>query len=348
MFGEDVSQGASTPAKKGLFNVKDAPELDPKRKEKFHSIVAKLLYLSQRSRIDIQTAIAFLCTRVSKSTVEDWDKLRRVLQYLHATEDMKYIVGADDVPHLLNWVDASFAVHEDMKSHTGGVMSLGRGAIMAKSRKQKLNTKSSTEAEVVGASDYLPNTLWAKRFLEAQGYEIGSTRFALDNQSAIRLEKNGRASAGKQSRHVDIRYFFIKDQIQQEKIDIHYCPTEEMLADFYTKPLQGALFNKFRDVLLGHKPISTLQTKNILPSSEERVGNNDKKIIHCDERTPDETRPKLINARPKTMKNTMGEKAGGTKPARVSFADVVRFGKANKSPMNEVRAHSLETIKPVK
>ena len=348
MFGEDVSQGASTPAKKGLFNIKDAPELDPKRKEKFHSIVAKLSYLSQRSRIDIQTAIAFLCTRVSKSTVEDWDKLRRVLQYLHATEDMKYIVGADDVPHLLNWVDASFAVHEDMKSHTGGAMSLGRGAIMAKSRKQKLNTKSSTEAEVIGASDYLPNTLWAKRFLEAQGYEIGSTRFAQDNQSAIRLEKNGRASAGKQSRHVDIRYFFIKDQIQQEKIDIHYCPTEEMLADFYTKPLQGALFNKFRDVLLGHKPISTLQTKNILPSSEERVGNNDKKRIHCDERTPDETRPKLINARPKTMKNTMGKKAGGTKPARVSFADVVRFGKANKSPTNEAKAHSLEAIKSVK
>ena len=78
------------------------------------------------------------------------------------------------------------------------------------------------------------------------------------------------------------------------------------------------------------------------------VGNNDKKRIHCDERTPDETRPKLINARPKTMKNTMGKKAGGTKPARVSFADVVRFGKANKSPTNEAKAHSLETIKSVK
>ena len=234
-----------------------------------------------------------------------------------------------------------------MKSHTGGVMSLGRGAIMAKSRKQKLNTKSSTEAEVVGASDYLPNTLWAKRFLEAQGYDIKSTRFAQDNQSAIRLEKNGRASAGKQSRHVDIRYFFIKDQVQQEKIDIHYCPTEEMLADFYTKPLQGALFNKFRDVLLGHKPISTLQTHDVPTSCEERVGNNEQERKHCDSGTPDGTRPKTMQARPKTMKSIMKNKASRTSLARVTYADVVRRGKANKSPTNQSRAHSLETIKPV-
>jgi hypothetical protein len=81
-----------------------------------------------------------------------------------------------------------------MKSHTGGALSLGIGAIMCKSTKQKLNTKSSTEAELVGASDYLPNTtIWVRMFLEAQGYEIKNNIFAQDNQSAIRLEKKQRS-----------------------------------------------------------------------------------------------------------------------------------------------------------
>jgi len=85
---------------------------------------------------------------------------------------------------------------------------LGRGALMCKSSKQKLNTKSSTEAEVVGASDYLPNTIWAKLFLAFQGYVLMENIFAQDNQSAMRLEKNGRALASQKSRHINIRYFF--------------------------------------------------------------------------------------------------------------------------------------------
>jgi hypothetical protein len=74
---------------------------------------------------------------------------------------------------------------------------MGTGGLMFKSTKQKLNTKSSTEAELVGATDYIPSTLWSKMFMEAQGHMITSNIFEQDNASAIRLEKNGRASAGK-------------------------------------------------------------------------------------------------------------------------------------------------------
>jgi hypothetical protein len=142
---------------------------------------------------------------------------------------------------------------------------------MSKSSKQKLNTKSSTEAELVGASDYLPSTIWAKMFLEAQGYEISESKFFQDNQSAMKLEKNGRASCGQKSRHIDIRYFFMKDRIKTENIDIVYCPTEQMLADFFTKPLQGKLFEKFRRVLMGYAHIDTLICPISFPV-EERVG----------------------------------------------------------------------------
>ena len=95
---------------------------------------------------------------------------------------------------------------------------MGTGAIQGKASKQKLNTKNSTESELVGASDYIPWTVWTKRFLEEQGYILKRNIFYQDNESAMRMESNGRKSAGDKSRHINIRYFFIKDVLQREGI----------------------------------------------------------------------------------------------------------------------------------
>jgi hypothetical protein len=271
--GMDASKVAPTPAKKDLFTVDDGSEQHDKRQgEIFRSIVAKLLYVAKRARTDAQLAIAFLCTRVPCSTEQDWKELIRLLQYFNGTLDMPLILGADSLAESKLWVDAAYAVHDDMKSHTGGATSLGRGAIMCKSTKQKLNTKSSTEANVVCSSDYLPNTIWGRMFLAKQGYKLTENIFYQDNQSAIRLEKNGRASCGQKSRHIDIRNFFMQDRFEFESISAVYCPTDEMLANFFMKPLQGSLFWKFRAVLLGHCHVNTL-SKSPLPPSEERVEN---------------------------------------------------------------------------
>jgi hypothetical protein len=72
-----------------------------------------------------------------------------------------------------------------------------------------------------------------------------------DNESAIKLEKNGRASAGPESCHIDIRYFWTKDRLAMEHIGVCHCPIKLMLAEFFTKALQGNLFRRFRDVILG-------------------------------------------------------------------------------------------------
>ena len=235
--------------------------------------------------MDLLLAVGFLCTRVSKSTVEDESKLKRVLEYIKGSMDKEYTLGADNLSHMRSWVDASYAVHPDMRSHTGGVTSFGTGGIVCKSSKQKLNTKSSTEAEVVGASDYLPHTLWVKMFMEAQGYNMKDTMFEQDNESAIKLEKNGRASAGPRSRHIDIRYFWIKDRTKLADITIRHCPTLQMLGDFFTKPLQGNLFRKFCDAILGYTHVNMLNTKTA-PSTEERVG--DKQSIEHGRDNPGE------------------------------------------------------------
>ena len=74
-----------------------------------------------------------------------------------------------------------------------------------------------------------------------------------DNQSAILLEEKGMESAGKRSRHINMQYFFIKDLVEKGLVKIEYCPTGEMLADFMTKPLQGDLFLRFKNRILGRK-----------------------------------------------------------------------------------------------
>ena len=125
---------------------------------------------------------------------------------------------------------------------------------MSKSSKQKLNTKSSTEAEVVGASDYVPNSIWAAHFLEHQGYVLKRSIFHQDNQSAMLLEKNGKASSSKRTKHINIRYYFVTDRIKQRELTVEWCPTGDMVANFMTKPLQGALFRKFRDQIMGVVP----------------------------------------------------------------------------------------------
>ena len=93
--------------------------------------------------------------------------------------------------------------------------------------------------------------LWTKLFLQCQGINVSQNVVQQDNESAIKLEQNGRWSAGKRSKALNVRYFFISDQIEQGNVVVEYQPTGEMLADFLTKPLQGSAFLKLRSRLMG-------------------------------------------------------------------------------------------------
>ena len=263
-FTGNIKTSPSTPAGNGLMNVNESsPSLAKQRAHEFHSTVAKLQYLEKRGRPDLEPTVAFLSTRVSCPTEEDWKKLERALAFLNKTKGDVRVIGCDSLKNLYTWIDASFAVHNNMRSHTGGTMSFGWGTIHAKSSKQKLNTKSSKEAEIVGLSEYLPYNIWLINFLAAQGYSIQDNVVFQDNQSAIRMERNGRNSCTRNSRHIHIKYFFVKDRVDKKELRIQYYPTAEMLADFFTKPLQGALFHKFRDVLMGWKHITTLRSPSV-------------------------------------------------------------------------------------
>jgi hypothetical protein len=120
------------------------------------------------------------------------------------------------------------------------------------SRKQKLNTRSSTEAELVGADDVSIMILWTKLFMEAQGHKIEKNILYQDNKSTILLENNGKRSSSKRTRAFNIRYFFLTDQIEKGNLSVEYCPTTEMIGDYMSKPLQGKLFQKFKKAIMGY------------------------------------------------------------------------------------------------
>jgi hypothetical protein len=118
-------------------------------------------------------------------------------------------------------------------------MTFGKGAVTSSSNKMKCNTKSSTETEIIALGDKLSDVLWTRYFVECQGYNIDECIIFQDNMSALSLEKNGRVSSSKRTKHIKAKYFLIKDYYDAGEIDLRYCPTDSMWADVLTKPLQG-------------------------------------------------------------------------------------------------------------
>jgi hypothetical protein len=151
------------------------------------------------------------------------------------------------------------------------------------SRKQKLNTRSSTEGELVGVDDAMMMILWTKLFLEEQGYKIDKNILYQDNKSTILLEENGRRSAGRRSRALNIRYYFVTDQVERKNLQIQYCPTDKMTADFMSKPLQGSKFRIFRQQILGER--SQMSKESHSSGEQKKRGpqqKTEKRVLSCE------------------------------------------------------------------
>ena len=200
-------------------------------------------------------AISVIGGSVWDPTRDDWKKLKRLCDYRKGSFKLNLVlkIDAGGVPILKWYVDASFTVHEDIRSHTGGVFcpSLQGGALISGSIRQKLNTRSSTEAELVGADDFMSKIFWTLSFLKSQRLRPGRNILYQDNKSAILLETKGNLSARKRMRHLDVQYYFIEDIVSRGDLHVEHCPTKIMIADFLTKPLQGKMFLNFRNQILG-------------------------------------------------------------------------------------------------
>ena len=250
--GLDPSKTAPTPATEHLFDTREESEkASEERADWFHRNVAKLLYLAKRTRPECLTAVAFLATRVTKCDLDDLTKLTRLLLYVNGTKERGIVLrpGARGI-RVRSFVDAAYGVYVvDGKSVTGAVTMIGdAGPIHAKSTKQSIVTKSSTQAELVATSDSANQPFHVRRFIIEQGHDCGPVTLYQDNLSTMHLIERGRAASEK-TRHISIRYFWIKQAVDDGEVVIEKLDTKLMPANILTKPLQGEQFRQERRML---------------------------------------------------------------------------------------------------
>jgi hypothetical protein len=247
----DTTGVRSTPATSELFETNgDLQEICKMRKVKFHTLVAKLLYLSKRVRPDIQVAVMYLCTRVRCPNEQDIKKLERVMQYINGTKEFGLTLKCDGPLRIIGFIDAAYGCHVDGKSHSGAVVQLCGCCVMAISRKQKIVSKSSTEAELIALSDLCSIVELCNDFMNEQGYDDADVPLIWqDNQSTISMVKTGGGAT--RTKHLRVRQNLVRERIENGNIVVEYMPTLGMIADVLTKPLQGALFRGLSGRVLG-------------------------------------------------------------------------------------------------
>ena len=232
-----------TPATDNLFEPGESEELNDEDREEYHSVVAKLLYLGTHVRPDILTTVSYLCTRVNRPTELDQGKLWRLLQYVNGTTGHCIVLDVTAGMHLTAHIDASFGTHEDGKSHTGMCVMFGDGCVMAKSTKQKIVTKNSTEAELVALSDKISDVMRCHELIVELGYDVGTPVVMQDNASTISLVTRG---GGKpRTKHMRVRQNVVLELVRNNELVVQYESTKNMLADILTKPLQGQIMTDF-------------------------------------------------------------------------------------------------------
>jgi len=161
----------ATPATNNLFKIRneDGMKLSKTCSGIFHATVAKFLFVAKRARPDILLAVSFLTTRVKEPDNDDWKKLIRVLGYLRGTMSLCLTIICDRVNKLTWYVDGSYATHMDMRGQSGAVLMTGNCSVLFRSNKQKVNTRSSTETELIAVDDALLTIQWTRSFMKDQG-----------------------------------------------------------------------------------------------------------------------------------------------------------------------------------
>ena len=216
----------------------------------FQEAVGSLLYLSTKTRPDLAFAVGLSGRHVQEPQRQDCANLKRTLKYVNTSKDLGifYKMNNPGDNKLIAFCDADFAGDATTRrSTTGFVIFYNGGPVSWASRRQPIVATSSTEAEYIAAAEATKNLLYMKSLLEELSMNPCSIELNIDNKSAIDLIKNG--IINRRSKHIDVRFHFIKETVEKGLV-INYCPTENQIADIFTKPLNAHNFVKFKNKLV--------------------------------------------------------------------------------------------------
>ena len=242
-FGMKYSKATSTPMSPTIKLDKDenGKSVDI---TKYRGMIGALLYLTS-SRPDIMFSVC-LCARFQSNPKESHlSAVKRIFKYLYGTKDLGLWYPKGAYLELISYSDADFGGCKiDRKSTSGTCHLLGSSLVSWGSKKQNSVALSTAEAEYVSAASCCAQTLWMKQTLQDFGLNFGCTSILCDNTSAICLSKNPIQHS--RTKHIEIRHHFIRDHIQKGDIVLKFIPTENQLADIFTKPLSEDQFCKIR------------------------------------------------------------------------------------------------------
>lgn len=239
-YGIKPTTTNTSPYACGNFFISDksSPRLDEKNTRTFRTKVAQLNYLGTRTRPLLSVGVSYLSGRGGVATVQDMTKVDRMLQYVaNSADHVVRIAPAND--QLQAYADASYASHDNdnrRASQLGFVISMGGSFIAARSSKTKTTCDSATAAELMALHITLNEILWLRKFLNVLGIKQGTTTLYEDNDGAEKLAQMKTGNLGL-TKHVDIKFFSIRDSIENGEVRVEHVPTKDMLADGFTKAL---------------------------------------------------------------------------------------------------------------
>lgn len=248
-FGMQDCKSVATPAEPGKKFEKLSESESPSDTRLYQEIIGSLTYLATATRPDISAAVSVLSKYMSRPGVQHMQGAKRILRYLKGTVDYGLVYTGDDKDVLSGYSDADWAGDVDTRRSTSGfVFQVHNNTVSWCSKRQNTVAKSSTEAEYVALSLATQEAIWMRRFLKNIGVEQKSSSIIFeDNRGAIELSKNPKFH--NRTKHIDVSYHFIREQVTMNTISVKYCPTQEMLADVMTKGLTKFTFEKFRNML---------------------------------------------------------------------------------------------------
>jgi hypothetical protein len=234
----------------------ESPALTAADQSLYMSLVGSLMYASVMTREDIKQTMAYLSSAMQKATQVHLSTAVRCLSYLLGSSTLGRVFGGLDTSVTL-WAtaDASYACHEDRRSHFGITLHLGAlsGAFHSVSKKAKVMALSSTEAEYIALFEAAKLISWARQFLSDLGFpQLLPTTVYEDNLSTIHLVEHGN-DKGK-TKHMDVRYHYIRELVDNGSIKLEHKSTLLMIADILTKALPFLAFLRLRPLLLGTIP----------------------------------------------------------------------------------------------
>jgi hypothetical protein len=248
-YGMSDANTVSTPSDRNVKLIKDDGVSGKVDKSMYQSMVGSLLYAAVATRPDIGQSVSMVSKFSSDPTMAHLTAVKRILRYLKGTVDLGLTYSKSDGNVLKAYSDSDWAGDQDDRHSTSGFVSVLSGsAISWLSKKQASVALSTAEAEYIALSTTTQEVVWLRRLLRDFGVDMSqATEVFGDNQGSIALSKN--PVHHKRTKHIDIRYHFVREAVVDGIVKITYCPTKEMVADILTKPLPRGQFEILRSKL---------------------------------------------------------------------------------------------------